>query len=291
MNRQAPEISNQVLQEAIERNVRDALAEDVGSGDLTAQLIPEDTTATATVITREKGILCGTQWFSQSFTRVDQKSQVRWFLADGDVMEPGQVLCEISGRARSLLTSERAGLNFLQMLSGVASKAWRYSDAVSGTGAKIVDTRKTLPGLRIAEKYAVACGGAFNHRVGLYDAVLIKENHILAAGSIAKAMQAATAVCSAECRRCKFIEIEVETLAELEEAIEAGAAMVLLDNMSLEQLAAAVKINNGRAILEASGNVTLETVRAIAETGVDRISVGGLTKNVRAVDLSMRLKG
>ncbi|WP_153108926.1 carboxylating nicotinate-nucleotide diphosphorylase [Propionivibrio limicola] len=285
----APELSINLLEQEIERNVSAALTEDVGEGDLTAQLVPDNVIATATVISREKAILCGTQWFTRCFAKIDADTEIIWKATDGDIIHPGQTLCEIKGKARSLLTSERAGLNFLQMLSGVASKAWRYTEAVAGTGAKIVDTRKTLPGLRLAQKYAVACGGGCNHRIGLYDAILIKENHILAAGSIAAAMSAAKQVAGAV-NRCKFIEIEVETLQELEEALAAGAQMILLDNMTLDQMHEAVAITKGCAVLEASGNVSLETVRSIAETGVDRISVGGLTKNVRAVDLSMRLQ-
>ena len=273
----------------IERNVAAALNEDVGAGDLTAQLVPENLRANATVISRENAVLCGAPWFERCFRTLDADIAIDWRAHDGERLTPGQIVCELSGPARALLTGERTALNFLQMLSGVASKARQYADAVAGTRAQVIDTRKTLPGLRLAQKYAVLCGGGGNHRIGLHDAILIKENHILAAGSIVAAMAAAQTIAAAS-DRCRFIQIEVENLDELRQALNSGASMVLLDNMSLDEMREAVAIANGKAVLEASGNVNLETVRAIAETGVDRISIGGLTKDVRALDLSMRFK-
>ena len=278
------------LDAEIERNVAAALAEDVGAGDLTAQLVPESLITGATVISREHAVLCGTAWFECCFSKLDARIKINWKAANGDRVAPNQILCELEGPARALLTGERTALNFLQLLSGVATKARQYADLVAGTRAQIVDTRKTLPGLRLAQKFAVKCGGGGNHRLGLYDAILIKENHILAAGSIAAAMAAAQNVAGAA-ELCKFIQVEVETFDELRQALDAGARMILLDNMSNEQMREAVAITGGRAILEASGNVSLDTVRGIAETGVDRISIGGLTKDVRALDLSMRFLG
>ena len=279
-----------LLDAEIELNVAAALTEDVGSGDLTAQLVPADAHARATVIARENAVLCGTAWFERSFKKLDPSITVTWHAGDGDHVALDQVFCEIAGPARALLTGERTALNFLQLLSGVATKAAQYAAVVAGTRAQVVDTRKTLPGLRLAQKYAVQCGGGGNHRIGLYDAILIKENHILAAGSIGAAVAAAKQVAASTQGQCKFIEVEVETLDELRQALDAGATMVLLDNMSLAQMREAVAISAGRAVLEASGNVTLETLRGIAETGVDRISIGALTKDVRALDLSMRLQ-
>ncbi|MDG4594865.1 MAG: carboxylating nicotinate-nucleotide diphosphorylase [Candidatus Contendobacter sp.] len=262
-----------------------ALAEDVGGGDLTAALIPEDAQAEATVVSREPAVLCGTAWFDAVFHQLDPRIHIEWRAADGDRIEPDQLLCTLHGPARALLTGERTALNFLQALSGVATLARRYADLVAGTGATILDTRKTLPGLRLAQKYAVRCGGCQNHRIGLFDAVLIKENHIMAAGSITNAITTA--------RRLHpgvTVEVEVENRVELEEALAARPDIVMLDNFDLATLAEAVRITAKRVKLEASGNVTTTTVRAIAETGVDYISVGGLTKDVRAVDLSMRFK-
>ena len=262
-----------------------ALAEDVGAGDLTAALIPEDARAEATVISRETAVLCGAPWFDAVFRQLDPRVAIDWRAADGDRIEPNQVLCTLRGPARALLTGERTALNFLQMLSGTATLARRFADTVAGTGATILDTRKTLPGLRLAQKYAVRCGGCQNHRIGLFDAVLIKENHIMAAGSITNAIAAA--------RRLHpgvTVEVEVENLAELEEALAAGPDIVMLDNFDLATMAEAVRIAGGRVKLEASGNVSFDTVRQIAETGVDYISIGGLTKDVRAVDLSMRFR-
>jgi nicotinate-nucleotide pyrophosphorylase (carboxylating) len=276
------------LAEEITRNVDAALAEDVGAGDLTASLVPTGCVVRATVISREAGVLCGTAWFDACVRRLDPVARVEWAAADGERIAPGQVLCAVTGDGRALLTAERSALNFLQLLSAVASKARVYADAIAGTRAQVVDTRKTLPGLRIAQKYAVRCGGGGNHRLALWDAILIKENHIHAAGGIAQVMASAGEVAARVGARCKFIQIEVESLAELETALAAGARMILLDNFSLEMMREAARINRGRAVLEASGNVTLETIRAIAETGVDRISVGALTKDVKALDLSMR---
>jgi nicotinate-nucleotide pyrophosphorylase (carboxylating) len=275
----------------ISRNVDAALAEDVGAGDLTASLVPGQRQVKATVISREPGVLCGTAWFDACVSRLAPSARVTWHAADGDRIAANQLLCEIDGNGRALLTAERSALNFLQLLSAVASKARIYADAIAGTKAQVVDTRKTLPGLRIAQKYAVRAGGGGNHRLALWDAILIKENHIHAAGGIAPAMAAAKLVAEQAAERCKFIQIEVENLDELEQALQAGAKMVLLDNFSLDMMRDAARINAGRAVLEASGNVTLETIRAIAETGVDRISVGALTKDVKALDLSMRFVG
>lgn len=275
----------------ISRNVDAALAEDVGAGDLTASLVPGDRRVKATVISREPGVLCGTAWFDECVARLDPSARVTWQAADGDRIAANQLLCEIDGNGRSLLTAERSALNFLQLLSAVASKARIYADAIAGTGAQVVDTRKTLPGLRIAQKYAVRAGGGGNHRLALWDAILIKENHIHAAGSIAQAMADAQNVAKNAVDRCKFIQVEVESLDELNQALQAGATMILLDNFSLDMLREAARINAGRAVLEASGNVSLETIRAIAETGVNRISVGALTKDVKALDLSMRFVG
>ena len=282
------DFSSHLLDDEIERNVVAALAEDVGSGDLTAKLVPADRVTRATIVSRENAVLCGSAWFGRCFNKLDPAISIVWKAADGERVMPNQVLCELEGPARALLTGERTALNFLQLLSGVATKARQYADIVAGTRAQIVDTRKTLPGLRLAQKFAVKCGGGGNHRLGLYDAILIKENHILAAGSIAAAMAAAKKTAAAIGGQCKFIQVEVETLAELQQALDAGATMILLDNMSLEQMREAVAITAGRAVLEASGNVSLDTLRGIAETGVDRISIGALTKDVRALDLSMR---
>lgn len=278
------------LDAEIERNVAAALAEDVGSGDLTAQLVPAEVFTRATVVSREHAVLCGTAWFGRCFEKIDPAISITWKAADGDRVIPNQILCEIEGPARALLTGERTALNFLQLLSGVATRVRQYVDAVAGTRAQIVDTRKTIPGLRLAQKYAVQCAGGGNHRLGLYDAILIKENHIIAAGSIAAAIAAASKVANATGGRCKFIQVEIETFAELHQALAAGAKMILLDNMSLDQMREAVAISAGRALVEASGNVNLDSVCGIAETGVDRISIGGLTKDVRALDLSMRFQ-
>jgi nicotinate-nucleotide pyrophosphorylase (carboxylating) len=263
-----------------------ALAEDVGGGDLTAGLVDLAQRAQAHVLAREAAVICGCDWVEATLLQVDPAAQIVWHVRDGERCAADQVVLELRGRAQALLTAERTALNFLQLLSAVASKTARYIEQVKGTRAQIVDTRKTLPGLRLAQKYAVRMGGGTNHRIGLYDAVLIKENHIAAAGGIAQVLARAAAVAS----QAKFIEIEVENLAQLAEALDAGARMVLLDNMDLPTLREAVRINQGRAILEISGGVTLEGLRSLAETGVDRISVGGLTKDVKAIDFSMRFK-
>lgn len=279
------------LAQEISRNVDAALAEDIGAGDLTASLVPGDRRVRATVISREDGVLCGTAWFDEVVRRCDPTAEVTWQAADGDRITANQLLCEIYGNGRALLTAERSALNFLQLLSAVASKARIYADCITGTKAQVVDTRKTLPGLRIAQKYAVRAGGGGNHRLALWDAILIKENHIHAAGGIPQAMANAQKVAATAADRCKFIQVEVENLDELQQALTAGAKMILLDNFSLDMLREAAQINAGRAVLEASGNVTLDTLRGIAETGVDRISIGALTKDVKALDLSMRFVG
>jgi len=267
----------------IARNVATALAEDVGGGDLTAQLIPEGTVSEAHVISRESAVMCGTAWFEECFRQVDSSIRIDWLAVDGDHVKPGQWLCSITGSARAMLTAERCALNFLQTLSGTATHTHRYAAAVEGTKSVVMDTRKTLPGLRRAQKYAVTIGGGFNQRVGLYDGILIKENHIAAAGGIPQALTAAF-------KSGAPVQIEVESLDELEAALQAGARLILLDNFDIPLLQKAVVLNDGRAVLEASGGITLETIRAVAETGVDRISVGGLTKDVRAIDFSMRFK-
>jgi len=270
----------------IAEQVAQALAEDVGGGDLTAALVPESALAEAAVISRQEAILCGRDWFDEVFVQVDPGVTLDWACEEGAALHDGVKVCRIHGPARSLLTAERTALNFLQTLSGTATRAAAYVRAVSGTGARILDTRKTVPGLRMAQKYAVTCGGASNHRIGLHDAILIKENHIAAAGSISAALGAATEV--ARQAGGVEIEIEVEDLEQLTEALEAGARRVLLDNFDTDLLREAVATNAGRARLEASGGVSLETIRAIAETGVDDISVGDITKDVRSVDYSMR---
>ncbi|MDD5035196.1 MAG: carboxylating nicotinate-nucleotide diphosphorylase [Methylococcaceae bacterium] len=260
------------------------IQEDLGSGDLTARIVPAATGARAQVISREAMVLCGKPWFDAVFTRLDPAVSIDWQAEEGDEIPANALLCTLAGPARALLSGERTALNLLQTLCGTATLARRYTRAAEGTGLIVLDTRKTLPGLRLAQKYAVLCGGCSNHRLGLYDGILIKENHILAAGSIALAVSAAQALGAGV-----PIEVEVENLDELEQALAAGTKRVLLDNFSLEQMAKAVAINAGRAKLEVSGNVELEQVRAIAATGVDYISVGALTKNVRAIDLSMRI--
>lgn len=267
-------------------SVRRALAEDVGSGDLTATLVPESRIVRARLITREAAVLCGTAWVDEVFRQLDARIRTDWEAHDGAAVRAGDVLCRLEGPARGLLTGERTALNFLQMLSGTATAAHRYVEAVHGTAAVILDTRKTIPGLRLAQKYAVRCGGAHNHRIGLYDGILIKENHIAAAGSVGAAVRAARAASPANV----FIEVEVENLDQLNEALIAGAKRILLDNFSLDDIRRAVAATRGHAQLEVSGNVTLETIRPLAETGVDFISIGAITKHVRAVDLSMRFE-
>jgi nicotinate-nucleotide pyrophosphorylase (carboxylating) len=268
----------------IERNVLAALMEDIGGGDLTAQLTPGGQPARGTVISRQDAVLAGQAWFDACFRHLDAGAEIVWTARDGDPISAGQQLCQIRADTRALLTAERAALNFLQMLSGTATTTRRYVDAVAGTGAKIVDTRKTLPGLRLAQKYAVRCGGGGNHRLGLYDGILIKENHIIAAGGIPQALERARHLANGRV----FIQIEVEDLEQLAEALDCGAKLILLDNMDLHQMRQAVGLTAGRAELEASGGIRLDAVRTIAETGVDRISIGGLTKDLRAVDLSLR---
>ncbi len=268
----------------ISETVQRALQEDIGSGDITSQLIPVDTQVQAQVISRESAILCGTAWFNEVFKQLDSQVQVTWFVQDGEAIQPRQRLCQLSGTARVLLTGERTALNFLQLLSGTATVAQSYVTAIKGTRTRILDTRKTLPGLRRAQKYAVRCGGGKNHRLGLYDAFLIKENHILAAGSITQAVMTAR-----HHTPPLLIEVEIEKLEQITEALQAGADILLLDNFNLNQLHEAVIQVQGQAKLEASGGITLDTIRSIAETGVDYISVGAITKNVQATDLSMRI--
>ncbi len=270
----------------IRANVKAALEEDIGSGDLTAQLIAEGTRASATVITREDAILCGTLWFEECFRTLDPDCRIDWKLPEGECATANQVLCEIHGDARALLSAERPALNFLQTLSAVATVTRRYVDAASGHKARIMDTRKTLPGLRHAQKYAVTVGGGHNQRVGLFDGVLIKENHIAAAGGISKVMEFAFRVTPPQIP----IQIEVENMDELDQALLAGARLILLDNFSLEDMKRAVEHAAGRAALEASGGITLENIPRVAATGVDRISIGALTKDVKAIDLSMRVR-
>ncbi|WP_062625355.1 carboxylating nicotinate-nucleotide diphosphorylase [Ferriphaselus amnicola] len=270
----------------IQANVRAAMDEDVRGGDLTARLIPAQAVGYASVITREAAVLCGVAWFDACFQFVDRAIEIHWLVQEGESLSAGQTICEIRGSARSLLTAERAALNFLQTLSATATQTRRYVDEVAGTRAKILDTRKTLPGLRIAQKYAVRVGGGCNQRIGLFDGILIKENHILAAGGIQQALLQAFSLASPGVT----IQVEVETLDELRVALDAGAQLILLDNFDLAGMRAAVALTNGRAELEASGGVSLATVRAIADTGVDRISIGGLTKDLKAIDLSMRFK-
>ncbi|HRP21623.1 MAG TPA: carboxylating nicotinate-nucleotide diphosphorylase [Alicycliphilus sp.] len=267
-------------------DVARALQEDLGSGDLTAALVPEGRRCRARILAREAAVICGAPWAEAALRALDPTVSLTWLVAEGQRCAPDQVVLEIAGDARALLSAERTALNFLQLLSAVATKTAIYVEAVKGTRAAIVDTRKTIPGLRLAQKYAVRVGGGVNHRIGLHDAVLIKENHIAAAGGVTAVLRAAEAVAA----RAQFIEIEVETLAQLAEALDAGAKMVLLDNMDLPTLRQAVEINAGRAILEISGGVTQDGLRALAETGVDRISIGALTKDVKATDFSMRLQ-
>lgn len=267
----------------IHADVRRALAEDVGGGDLTAALIPAAAQAEATVICREEAVLCGTAWFDEVFRQVAPSIKIEWHAHDGDSVSPNQRMCDMHGPARALLTGERTALNFLQTLSGTATRARRYVDAVSGTQARVLDTRKTLPGLRTAQKYAVRCGGGHNHRMGLYDALLIKENHIAAAGSIAQAVSTARRLSPDQ-----PLEVEVENLDELRQALAAGVTRILLDNFPLQELIRAVQLTAGRASLEASGGINLINIRAVAETGVDYISVGAITKDVQAIDLSLR---
>lgn len=273
------------LHDEIEQNARAALREDLGSGDITAQLIAVNRLAHASVITREDATVAGTAWVDSVFRQIDPSVVIQWHVSDGQRVTAESTLFEVEGTARSLLSGERSALNFLQLLSGVATKCRRYADKVEGTQVKLLDTRKTLPGLRLAQKYAVTCGGCHNHRIGLYDAFLIKENHIAACGGIREAVEAAHRIAPG-----KPVEVEVEDLVELDQALSAGADIIMLDELSLDDMRTAVRITNGRARLEASGGINDETLRPIAETGVDYISIGALTKDVKAIDLSMRLR-
>ncbi|WP_296227149.1 carboxylating nicotinate-nucleotide diphosphorylase [Ralstonia sp. UBA689] len=272
------------LREALAANVATAIAEDVGTGDRTGLLVPADRHARARVIVRERAVLCGTPWFEACMRAVDPTLRVTWRQQEGDRMAPDSLVCEVEGPARSLLTAERPSLNFLQLLSGVATATARYAEIIAGTRARVLDTRKTLPGLRLAQKYAVRIGGGENQRLALYDGILIKENHIAAAGGVTAALRAAQALNAGV-----PIQVEVETLTQLDEALAAGATSVLLDNFDTPAMREAVRVTAGRALLEVSGGVNIDTIRAFAETGVDRISVGALTKDVRATDYSLRI--
>jgi nicotinate-nucleotide pyrophosphorylase (carboxylating) len=279
---------DKVATELVARQVAAALAEDLGTGDVTAALVPANQRVRAQILAREPAILCGIDWVAATFSQLDPSIMLDWNAGDGDRVAKDQAVLRLSGLARPILTGERTALNFLQTLSGTATAAHRFVEAVAGTGCKILDTRKTLPGLRLAQKYAVRCGGAQNHRLGLHDMVLIKENHIIAAGSIARAIETARRTSPAV-----PVEVEVETLAELDQALAAGADIILLDELTLDDMRTAVarnRVAGGKAKLEASGSVTLATVRSIAETGVDFISLGSITKHVQAVDLSMRFE-
>lgn len=273
------------LQSIIEDDVRRALAEDVGSGDLSAAAIPADATARATVIAREPAVVCGQPWFDATFAAIEPALELDWRVGEGERVAAEHTLCALRGPARGLCTAERTALNFLQLLSGVATATRACVDAVAGTGVAILDTRKTLPGLRAAQKYAVACGGGTNHRMGLFDAAMLKENHLLAAGGIEAALRALRAV-----HPQVSCTVEVETLEQVERALAAGADRLLLDNFDLDGLCEAVRINAGRAVLEASGGIEPDRVRAVADTGIDCISIGALTKHVRALDLSLRFE-
>jgi nicotinate-nucleotide pyrophosphorylase (carboxylating) len=275
------------LAELARSDVARALAEDVGSGDLTAALVDGTRRTRARILARESAVICGIPWAQAAVLALDPEARLSWHVAEGQRCAPDQVVVEIDGLAQPLLSAERTALNFLQLLSAVATKTATYVQAVAGTRAQIVDTRKTLPGLRLAQKYAVTTGGGVNHRIGLFDAVLIKENHIAAAGGVAAVLQRVRETSP----QARFVEIEVETLDQLDEALACGATMVLLDNMDLPTLHEAVRRNAGRAVLEISGGVNLDTVRALAETGVDRISIGALTKDIKATDFSMRMDG
>lgn len=275
---------NQTLPADIVETVQRALAEDVGNGDITVQCVISDTLTDAQVISRERAVLCGTAWFDEVFKQLDSRVQITWYSQDGETINPNQCVCKLTGPVRPLLTGERTALNFLQLLSGTATQVQRYVKAISDTHTCVLDTRKTLPGLRRAQKYAVRCGGGTNHRMGLYDAFLIKENHISAAGSVTQAITIARNHAAH-----LAIEVEVETLEQIKEALVAGADSLLLDNFTLSQLREAVSLVQGKIKLEASGGINLETIRAIAETGVDFISVGTITKDVQAIDFSMRI--
>ena len=275
-------MTTRVLPSDIASTVRRALNEDLGTGDLTAKLVPQGAASAAAVLCRDSAILCGVAWFSEVFRQLDEGVSISWRCEDGDAVKPGQTVCTLSGSTRSLLSGERTALNFLQLLSGTATTTGEHVAAIAHTATRLLDTRKTLPGLRSAQKYAVLCGGGTNHRMGLYDAMLIKENHIRASGSITGALEQAKTT-------HRYMEIEVENEQELEEALSAGADAVLLDNFTLDQVRRAVQLNDGRARLEVSGGVDFADLAALAATGVDFISVGALTKNVRAIDFSMLL--
>ena len=279
-----PNITLDSQQSSLQAQVRRALAEDVGDGDITAALIPADPQAQATIISRDAAILCGTAWADEVFRQVDPQISVQWLAADGDRLEPNQPFCKMSGPARGLLTGERCALNFIQTLSATATRSRYFADLVEDTGVKLLDTRKTLPGLRLAQKYAVTRGGCHNHRIGLFDAFLIKENHIAACGGISAAVSQARILSPG-----KPVEVEVESLEELRQALEAGADIIMLDELSNDDMRTAVQITAGKAKLEASGGINETTLRAVAETGVDYISIGSMTKDIKAVDLSMRL--
>lgn len=277
-------IDKDMLGEEVRRNAISALEEDIGNGDITARLVSGMYVAEACIIAKEDAVVCGTPWADEVFKQIDPQIEVEWKVADGDCVTAGQTLCDISGNARSLLSGERSALNFLQTLSGTATRSRYFSRLVKGTSVQLLDTRKTLPGLRLAQKYAVTCGGCLSHRMGLYDGYLIKENHIAACGGIAKAID--------EARRLapeKPIEVEVEDMEEFEQVLKARPDMIMLDNFSIDDMLTAVNVSAGRVILEASGGVTEATLNAIARTGVDYISLGTLTKDLKAIDLSMRL--
>ncbi len=273
----------QVPQSIIEENVFNAIKEDFGDGDITAELIPGDNISLATVISRENCIFCGLDWFEETFRQVDDQILIDWCVDDGDAVEADQIICTISGSSQNIVSAERTALNFIQMLSATATLSARYAEQVAGTDTRVLDTRKTIPGLRMAQKYAVSCGGCENHRLGLFDAFLIKENHINACDGIANA------VSEARFRNPQLnVEVEVENLDELQQALDAGADRVLLDNFDIETMRQAVKICKGKIITEASGNITIDNIAEVAKTGVDYISTGALTKDIKAIDLSMR---
>lgn len=275
---------SQQFTDLVQSQVATALAEDLGTGDLTASLVPDSKT-TATIVSRQQAVICGIDWANACFLQLDSNTQIEWHVEEGEHVNANQTLCTITSQAKTLLSAERCALNFLQLLSAIATQTKAYVDLVHGLKAQILDTRKTIPGLRLVQKYAVTVGGGFNQRIALYDGILIKENHIASAGSITAALEQAFAL-----HADVPIQIEVESLSELKEALEAGAASILLDDFTLADMRSAVEMTAGRALLEASGNVNLQTVRQIAETGVDRISVGALTKNIQAIDLSMRIQ-
>lgn len=278
-------MSSSTLAKHIKRHVASALAEDIGSGDVTAALVDPEVRVAARIISREAAVLCGCDWADEVFGQLDPTTTITWHRRDGDAIKPDEVICTIEGNARIVLSGERTALNYLQCLSGTATVAREYAERVKGTDCRILDTRKTLPGLRLAQKYAVRCGGADNHRTGLFDGILIKENHVESCGSLTEAIESAKAL-----KTDLPVEAEVENLAELKEALAAGADVIMLDNFNLADTRAAVQQTGGRARLEASGNMALDRIREVAKTGVDFISVGAITKNVRAIDLSMRVE-